>query len=741
MKNILCVILSFLQILFSVAGITLDFGQQIPIVSNGKSDYSIIFDSDTSMVAAFTVQERIAQETGVNLSISNKANDNYISFELCEDKVIGNYGYKIYVDNKNIIVNSASLAGFDMAIEKLLENTVSDKSLKINEFYTSTQKLNWESDYKLNSDDYNPEYLNDTFYNDKNDSVAYVANAMWHMFGLVDDGQDLVYRFGNEPTYFEWISEKIAWSNDTAYKNELKEKIRIFPQTSTGYMWSWITQPYWPAGKHGSLHYDGTFRYISSVFDIISWENNTDFLYSVDDTADNATYSDMDASYGKTVLEKTESCMDYILNYLNGKNGYILNTVESTYLNDDGSLRFDHNREIDEYIWDNTGRNGSSASNYWDNLCFGHLSAYENALFYQALNSMSGIYRMLGKEYSEKANTLDALAETVKGKFNELFWSEEKGRYIACIDADGNKIDYGFTFLNFEIMKYGLVDEEQSKLIFSWIDGERIINGEDKTGDEIMSYAEIMKPVGTTEYLSASLRRLRLAAATNTVSINNAVNKETGIAWWDAPETIDVWTNAAYGKHLENGGYIFYPVFYELMSRTSISGAQSTTERFADIARVYEYNRLKSDVEAAVNGVRWIEGLNEEFPESGLVPTAYLYSFIGANAKSDGLYISPKFNNVYEFMGVENFVYGGNCYSIEVNRNSSLTLISENGNFDMPLKYIPERFTKKTFKVTVVYSDATLQVTNILPDETGTIQLNIKDSDVTKITLEPILTY
>ncbi len=731
MKNMFCIFLSFLQILFTAFGITFDYGQPVSVIADGKSDYAITFDSDIAMTAAYTFQKEVEESTGAFLTVAEKADGNCISFELCKKNKVGNFGYKIFVEDGSIIISSASLAGFDMAVKKLLENTASDKSLIIKEYYTATQKLNWESNYKIYAFDYNSDYLNDTFYNDKNDSVAYTANAMWHMFGLVDDGQDLVYRFGNEPTYFEWMSEKLAWSNDTAYKNELKEKIRTFPQTSTGYMWSWSTQPYWPAGKNGSLHYDGTFRYISSVYDIIAWENSTDFLYEIDTTADNGAYSDIDNSCGKTVLEKTESCMEYILSYLHGSEGYVLNSAESTYLNSDGSLRFDYNREINKYIWDNTGKNNSAASNYWDNLCFGHLSAYENALFYQALNSMSGIYGMLGEEYSEKANAVAALAETVKEKFNELFWSEEKGRYIACIDADGNEIDYGFTFLNFEIMKYGLADDEQSRLIFSWIDGERIISGEDKTGEEIMSYAEILKPVNSVKSMSANLRRLQLAATTNTIAIDDE-NKAGGSAWWDAPEEIDVWSNAAYGLHLENGGYIFYPVFYELMARTKADGAQATTERFADIADVYKYNRLKSDEGG------WVEGLNDEFPENGLVPTAYLYSLVGVSAESDGLHISPEFNDVYEFMGVNNVVYGSNSYSIEVNRDSSLIIKPDGDKTEIKLHYTPGRFNEKQFTAVITKADGTINTQSVLPDKNGTLNIELCGQNISEISIKPV---
>ncbi len=727
--RILSALLALIQSVCVSFGWNFNFGDEITVIENEKSTYIISYKTEDEKVAAFTMQEQLEKLCEVSLNVSENRQETEINFSSCDENKTGNYGYKIHVEDERIIVNASSLAGFDMAIERLLNDTVSDKSMKVKQFYTAFEKLNWQSDYRIKGLDYNPDYLNDTFYNDKNDSVAYVSNAMWHMFGLVDDGQDLVYRFGNEPTYFEWMSEKMYWSNDTAYKNELKDKIQNFPQTSTGYMWSWATQPYWPSGDKGALHYDGTFRYISAVHDIITWENNTDFLKAIDNTADNGTYSDMDSSYNKTVFEKTESCLNYILEFLDGKNGYVQNTEKSVYLNEDGTFRFDFNREIGEHIWNNTGKMNSGTSNYWDNLCFGNLSAYENALFYQSLNSMIGIYRMLGDDYAAKADKLEILAEKAKENFNKLFWSEEKGRYIACIDTDGNKIDYGFTFVNFEAMKYGLSDKRQSKLIFDWIDGDRIIEGEDKTGDEILSYAEIMKPVSPLKYLQT--KNLYLAATANTIALDNKENKKTRIAWWDAPDSIDIWKNAGYGCHLENGGYIFYPVFYELMARTEFEGAQSTTNRLSDISKVYEYNRLKSDVKPAVNGVEWVEGLIGEFPESGLVPTVYLYSLLGINAKNTGLHISPAFNDVYETMGVKNFVYAGLNYSIELKRDASMTIKSEDGLIDIDLVYTPERFSNKCFNVLLDGK----KLYNVTPDENGQIKLSFDGIKAHEITI------
>jgi hypothetical protein len=534
------------------------------------------------------------------------------------------------------------------------------------------------------------------------------------------------------------MSEKLAWSTDQQYINELKEKLRTFPQTSTGYMWSWSTYPYWKVDECYSIHYDGTFRYIAAVYDIISWEGNTQFLYQSDTDTAGGNYANVDSSQGRTVLAKTEACMDYILNYLKGNTGSIRLTKESTYLNASGSQRFDYVKELNAYCWNNTGKDGSTASNYWDNLCFGNEDGYSSALLYNALNSMAGIYRMLGGNYIAKAQSLENLAVTVKSEFNQKFWSQNTGRYIACIDTNGRRVDYGLTFHNFEIMKYGLADPIKAKSIFDWVDGDRIVAGENRTGADIMSYAKIMEQVPGNVSQQIGALNLRLAAVSNTISINNPQNQSSRVAWWHAPSGIDVWSSAAYGRHLENGGYIFYPVFYELMARTEYEGAQSTTDRLYEIGRVYEYNRLVSDA-SALHSTNWLEGLNGEFPENGLVPTTYLYSLMGVSAAHDGLHVAPKFNEVYEYMGVKDLSYGGNVYKLQVNRDASCTITPRYGTLRMDLHYTPDKFHTATYRITIYSNDGMVLSRTITPDASGTLHIQLNETGVDYLTIAPQL--
>ena len=714
------------------------------LVQNDSSAYRILYDHDDGMYAAYAFSALVASATNVEIPVEpatdSPSNTPVILLSMSADaqENTSDCGYEITAGEKNITVKAASLAGLDNAVARLLvDASAAGTGLQLPKDYAASEEITWETNYTLNgADDFKEAYLDDRFYNDKNDSVAYVLNAMYHMFTAVDDGQGIVYRFGNEPTWFEWMSEKIMWTGDTGYINELKGKLQSFAQVETGYLWSWGSYPYWRVDDCFSIHYDGTFRYISAVYDVLTWENSTDFLYAVDNDEVGGIYGSVDNSKGRTVLEKTEAAMNYILEYLHGKKGYIRLTEESTFVTPDGSKRFDYVHGLDGYCWNNTGKDGSTASNYWDNLCFGNYDAYENALFYQALNSMIGIYRMLGGEYNAKADELEALAVTVKEKYNEMYFSTDTGRYIACIDTDGRRVDFGLTFLNFEAMKYGLATPEIADSIFSWIDGTRIIEGEDRTGEDIMLYERVMRPVGGLPYRNFRNTGLKLAAVTNTVAIDNKENQKLGVAWWHGPAGINVWGSARYGAHLENGGYIFYPVFYELMARTEYLGAQSTTDRLAHIAKIYEINRLVSD-QMVTGSTNWLEGLNGEFPENGLVPTAYFYGMMGVEATANGLNVSPNFNEVYEYMGVKKMTYGGKSYGLEVNRNGSLRLTCTDGVADMTLRYTPDRYIGITYTVTVTDAEGNTQTQTVDMDENGCITVTLDSVSAVSVTLTP----
>ena len=291
-------------------------------------------------------------------------------------------------------------------------------------------------------------------------------NKMWSIYGAVNDGTNAVYTFGNEPTYFDWITTKIMWSNEVQYKNDLKTRVRDFAIGSDGYVWSWSNQARWPSGN--SLHFGNNLNYIIAVNKILLWEKSTSFLNAVD-TDSTATG---DVSQGMTVGQKVDSEMNYILNSLNGINGVmIINNGE------------------------NTGKADGQPSNYWDNPKFGYKDAYSNIYYYQSLIAMSGIETMRGNTSS--AQYYSNLATTAKANYDSTFYDTGKGRYVGKIYITGKKRDFGFTFVNLEALANGLGDGTKATSIFNWLDGNRIVAGDTFTGADIYNAFKYAPRVNT----------------------------------------------------------------------------------------------------------------------------------------------------------------------------------------------------------------------------------------------------
>ena len=487
-------------------------------------------------------------------------------------------------------------------------------------------------------------------------TLALPFNAVWRLFGGTDTEHCLVYRFGNEPTYYEWMAKKIAWTDDTQYLDELKAKIISFPQTDNGYLWSWATSVYWPTGK-GELHYDGTLRYVSAVAELLRWTGDLAFL---DETDGDTCGEDRkkDASEGRTVYEKCRAAMAFAANEMGGANGVITLTQKAACLAD-GETRFDQN-EAGELVWDNTGLPGSASSNYWDNLCFGHQDAYETALYYHALQDMADIERMRGDPAAAVA--YETAAKTVHAAFDKAFWDDEKGRYIACVDASGTRRDPGLTFLNTEALSYGLGDETKAARIFSWLDGERTVAGDTLTGRKIYDYAAVLNRVLGGKTVN---RKLYFAPVTNTVRIEDVSGTDT--PWWYSLEgaiNVGEGGNAAFGRHLENGGYIFYTVYYELAARAIYKGPADVARRAKELAKVYRFNGFNSDEGG------WAEGLVGEYPENGLVSRVFVSSLAGVNASADALEICPALPSGVKTLGVERLSYRGTPFTAAVGANT-----------------------------------------------------------------------
>ncbi len=102
-------------------------------------------------------------------------------------------------------------------------------------------------------------------------------------------------------------------------------------------------------------------------------------------------------------------------------------------------------------------------ANWWDNIGFGHLDAYSNALAYHALLGMTEMARRAN--VPEDAQLYAARAEKLRSVYFDTFYNPTTGVLAGWRSADGKLHDYYFTFVNGVAITYGLVPRDKANLI------------------------------------------------------------------------------------------------------------------------------------------------------------------------------------------------------------------------------------------------------------------------------------
>jgi len=300
--------------------------------------------------------------------------------------------------------------------------------------------------------------------------------------------------------------------------------------------------------------------------------------------------------------------------------------------------------------WGHDGTSGSSpkprpgyglGSDRWILLPMGYRSAYTNAYYVAALKAMADIedaamkLNLKTNPYGEDAASFRKQARAVARKCSEYFWDAQKGRFIGCEDVKGNRHDYGFVYLNLEALYYGLGDEDKAKSIYSWLDGERIIEGDTSTGKDI--YYWKLAPRATT--------------------LNN-----TDWYFWG-------WKAGPWGAQVQNGGTSAYISFYDIMNRIKYKVPDDGYARLLEILDWYsavheaggyeQYYSQPGRGTLQANGKPGALGIIAEFTETSLVPMSFLYGFMGIDATNEGLVIEPKIPQALTHIGVRGLTYRG----------------------------------------------------------------------------------
>ncbi len=410
-----------------------------------------------------------------------------------------------------------------------------------------------------------------------------------------------------------WNSMKLSWLDDPSSKIFYEGIVNSYPQDDLGLV---------GVSPGSFLHLGHSKHYVTpAIFTagLSHWHlmhRNAAFLQNT-----------FPKTKG-TLLERMRKAMRYQLETMGGQRGVL--TIRDPQ--HDGTVK---------------GQSG----NYWDGWRFGYQSAYENTLYYESLRWMSRLESSLGNH--QQASAYAALRDVVKKRYNELFWDDTKGRYIGAIDAEGNRHDYGFTFVNLEAIASGIALPKRAEKVLQWLDGERIVDSDTSKGADIYHF--------------------RIAPRANTLAAE-AVKP----SWWDN-WTMEVGpgTMGEYGKQIQNGGHIFYVSYYDLMARLRTRGADAAFRRMRVILDEFHKDQLRRKPGNRL-GSTHLEGILREFPESGLVPLFFVTGILGLEPDADGLRISSSLPSGWRFAGVTEYHFAGQGYRIRAERDLPKPVV--NGN-------------------------------------------------------------
>jgi hypothetical protein len=283
-------------------------------------------------------------------------------------------------------------------------------------------------------------------------------------------------------------------------------------------------------------------------------------------------------------------------------------------------------------------------NNYYDLLPFGAWDAYLNIRIYASLRAMAKLEKAIestpqwnlpGSPLRRSAAELDAIAERLRTEFQKKFWNPAAGRFIGAIDVDGVVRDYGFTPINIEAVVYGLASEEQAKMIYQWLDGERTVDGDTSVGADIYHW--------------------RFAPRSTTLR-----NTDYYLAAWSAPESIP------FGDQIQDGGAVLGFSYYDIMARIQTLGPDDAWKRLKAILDWYQevqayggYRKYYEDHDGVLQGggPPGGLGLDQEFFESVMLPSVMVYGFLGLEATPTGLIAKPQLPADWPSLTVTNISY------------------------------------------------------------------------------------
>ncbi len=295
-------------------------------------------------------------------------------------------------------------------------------------------------------------------------------------------------------------------------------------------------------------------------------------------------------------------------------------------------------------------------NNYWDLLPFGGRDCYATVHYFDALNAMEKIERgiLAHPEWNiapgEGLFTPEWLAGhavRVKETGNSLFWNAATERFAACVDVDGQQHDFGFTFLNLEAVATGFATDAHATSIMSWINGDRIVEGDTAQGDDIYHWR--FAPRATT-------RR----------------NTEWYGWFWSDPESIP------WGGQVQDGGAVLGFSYYDIMARMKILGPDNAWRRLEEILAWFQEVQLAGGYRKYYDGTREGSlqgcgtpgglGLDCEFFESAMLPQVMIEGFLGLDPSQDAPRPAPNLPRDWPSLRIDQILLRGQVTQFTASR-------------------------------------------------------------------------
>ncbi len=499
-----------------------------------------------------------------------------------------------------------------------------------------------------------------------NTEAQYVPSALDSMYAsLVASSLDPLSS-PVEGSHLAMITDTYLWNSSEDVRTKVMQIVRDYPLYSNGYVWSVENSMRHP--KVSSYLYDTNAAFISAVCDICLWAGNTSFLDSIDMTGE----ANGDISVGMTVGEKLDKVISHFFDYED-----FLNGGGVRYNKDDGLV----------YVLtaDNNGTSSGKPSNIFYNYRFGYIDTYNNLVFNAAMNDLSRLYTLAGDK--EKSEQYLEVAKNNKKAINDKLYDKKLGRYIGCIDKEGNIHDAGFSVINLMATSLGIADEEKTKSILSWVTGER----------EIVSDG-----IGTPNiYVSLAY------PAFSTLTLDD---------WWfNADGNFSLDDEARFGDYWMNGGGSSLAGNYYLLS------AKNTADAVYSLAKLFDegkYLLSTSEDEPA---------LYTALSVSNAVREAFGISTDGKN-----LCINPLFNDG-ENVGINNIAFSGHFYDVLFHKDVVYVMSDEKAAVRLKIG----GFDKNEMLVlTTVENEIVISEETVSADKTGTLSISKKVGGDTYLRIE-----